>query len=60
MALTTQEEIIIKEIAAKESIEKQVQAVIDAANVQLAEKYDDIKAIETQRDLDIKAIRDAK
>jgi len=60
MALTTQEEIIIKEIAAKESIEKQVKAVIDAANTQLAEKYDDIKAIETQRDADIKAIRESK
>ena len=59
MALTTKEEATLKVIAAKEDLEKAVQAVIDTANSQTATKHAEIKAIEDKRNTDIKALRDA-
>lgn len=56
MALTTEQEIILKEIADKEIKQKAIDVINASANVSIGAKKDEIQSLENKRIADIKLL----
>ena len=59
MALTTEEEATLKDVAKEKKLEKAIESVVETAEAAMKVKRDEISAIAAKRDADIAALRNA-